>query len=91
MAATRKRTTAAAEPATVLVEWIRDAPLAPIHPRLGHDQSAPGAADIGGRRYGGRVGERATIRADDAEILAGGGFVKYLPEPEPEAEAEQVV
>jgi hypothetical protein len=68
----------------VLVEWIRDAPLAPIHPLLGHDQSAPGAADIGGRRYGGRVGERVKVRADDAEALVVNGFVRYAAPPEPE-------
>jgi len=81
---------AARKQRTVLVEWIRDAPLAPIHPRLGHDQSAPGAADIGGRRYGGRAGERAAIRADDAAILVANHFVKLVAQPEP-AEASPAV
>ncbi len=86
MATRNKRTTAVAEPAvpTVLVQWVRNAPLQAVHPLLGYDPTASGAADIGGRRYGGRLGERAEIRSDDAEILVRAGFVRSA------AEAEQV-
>ncbi len=74
--APRKRTTTAAEPEvpTVAVEWIRTT----------SDAASEHGCRIADRRYHGRAGEQVQMRTDDAQILAGGGFVKYLPEPEPE-------
>jgi hypothetical protein len=81
--ATRKRNTTTTAPGpvvpTVLVTWIRHAPLAAMHPLLGRDPTSSGAGEIGGRRYGGRLGERVEIREDDAAILAAGGYVQYGP------------
>jgi hypothetical protein len=65
----------------VLVQWVRDAPLPAVHPLLGYDPTVSVAGNIGGRRYGGHLGEQVEIRADDAEILAANGFVKYLAGP----------
>jgi hypothetical protein len=79
MATTRKRpqgaqsqrsSTTAAKPVvpTVLVQWLRTTT----------DAASEGGAHIGPRHYRGRTGEQVQIRADDAEILAGAGFVKRV-------------
>jgi hypothetical protein len=69
-----QRNTAAAEPTapTVLVQWLRTT----------SDAAHEGGGHIGNRRYTGRAGEQVQIREDDAQILAGGGYVKYVVEPE---------
>lgn len=68
MIAVAARTRKPAVPPVVAVEWLRDTSQA------AHE----GGGNIGGRRYQGRAGERAEIRADDAEILAANGFVKRV-------------
>lgn len=58
------------KPPLVLVQWLRTTGDA-AHEHAGH---------IGDRHYQGRAGEQARIRADDAELLAAGGYVKRLAE-----------
>ncbi len=73
---TKRSTTAAAEPEvpTVAVEWLRTT----------SDAASEHGCRIGDRRYQGRAGQQVQMRSDDAQILVGGGFVKYAAEPEPE-------
>ncbi len=69
--------TAAAEPVvpTVLVEWLVTTANA----------SHEGGAHIGDRHYTGRASQQVEIREDDAQVLAGAGFVQYAAEAEPAA------
>lgn len=55
---------------TVMVEWLRST----------GDAAHEGGGHIGDRHYQGRAGWKARIRADDAEILAAGGYVKRVGE-----------
>ena len=67
--ATRKRSTAAAEP-VVAVEWVRTM------------DDAVGGGNIGGRVYRGQAGERAEMPAGAVQVLEGAGFVRRVAEPE---------
>jgi hypothetical protein len=53
-----------------MVRWLRSTA----------DAANEGGCHIGDRHYEGRAGELVEVRADDAAILAAGGFVSYVVE-----------
>lgn len=82
-----KRTTATTAPQErlVWVEWLRDAPL-PVKSPIGY--LSPGgpydhACNVGGKQYGGSLGERQQVPLEVWRVLSSAGFVKQVfPETE---------